>query len=180
MIRALVLVQILAAHAAAADCPPAPDIDAHEARVFEMVQDATSELDARALSNELWALWSRAPDEVSQALLDRGMSARASYDFLNAIEAFDKLTEYCPDFAEGYNQRAFVNFLREDFSSALVDLDRAIDLRPTHAAALAGKALTLMGLGLHDEAQDVLREALDLNPWLPERSLLKEPKGEKL
>ena len=28
-----------------------------------------------------------------------------------------------------------------------------------------------MGLGRHDEAQEVLRDALELNPWLPERGL---------
>ena len=67
------------------------------------------------------------------------MTARASYDFLNAIDAFDRLTEYCPDYAEGYNQRAFVNFMREDFPAALVDLDLALERRPTHVAALCGQ-----------------------------------------
>ncbi|MEP5198489.1 MAG: tetratricopeptide repeat protein, partial [Paracoccaceae bacterium] len=128
----------------------------------------------------LWKLWATAPDAAAQALLDRGMSARGSYDFLGAIEAFDRLVEYCPDYAEGYNQRAFVNFLREDFEPALTDLDLALARNPNHVAALSGKALTLMGLGRGDEAQEVLREAIKLNPWIPERGLLTEPLGEEL
>jgi len=92
-------------------------------------------------------------------------------------DAFDRLIDYCPDYAEGYNQRAFVNFLREDFAAALVDLDLALERRPRHVAAMSGKALTLMGLGRHDEAQEILREAVKLNPWIPEAGLLQ---GEEL
>ena len=121
-----------------------------------------------------------APDEPAQSLLDQGMQARASYDFVRATDALDKLVEYCPDYAEGYNQRAFVNFLRQDYETALVDLDRAIELSPRHTGALTGKALTLIGLGRDDEAQGLLRDAVDLNPWLGERHLIKEPPGEEL
>ena len=144
------------------------------------VREAANEQDARLLTNELWALWATAPDEPAQELLDRGMQARASFDFLSALETFDRLVDYCPDYAEGYNQRAFVNFLRQDYEVALTDLDRALERRPNHVAALSGKALTLMGLGRHDEAQVVLREAIELNPWLPERGLLREPAGKDL
>ena len=180
MMRHFLILSALAAGPAFSDCPPAPDIAADEARILAEVQDAPNEAAARLLTNQLWELWAKAPDEAAQELLDRGMTARASYDFLNAIDAFDRLVAYCPDYAEGYNQRAFVNFLREDFSAALEDLELALERRPSHVAAMSGKALSLMGLGRHDEAQETLREAVGLNPWLPERGLLQEPKGEDL
>ncbi|MEO9826711.1 MAG: tetratricopeptide repeat protein [Paracoccaceae bacterium] len=163
-----------------AACPAAPDITQQEATLFSQAQVAKNELAAQPIRQALWKLWATAPDAAAQALLDRGMSARGSYDFLGAIEAFDRLVEYCPDYAEGYNQRAFVNFLREDFEPALTDLDLALARNPNHVAALSGKALTLMGLGRGDEAQEVLREAIKLNPWIPERGLLTEPLGEEL
>ncbi|MEP5759867.1 MAG: tetratricopeptide repeat protein [Litoreibacter sp.] len=163
-----------------AACPAAPDITQQEATLFSQAQVAKNELAAQPIRKALWKLWATAPDAAAQALLDRGMSARGSYDFLGAIEAFDRLVEYCPDYAEGYNQRAFVNFLREDFEPALTDLDLALARNPNHVAALSGKALTLMGLGRGDEAQEVLREAIKLNPWIPERGLLTEPLGEEL
>jgi tetratricopeptide (TPR) repeat protein len=128
----------------------------------------------------MWELWAEAPDQAAQAVLDRGMGKRRSYNFQGALEEFDRLIEYCPNYAEGYNQRAFVNFLREEYELALVDLDRALDLSPTHVAALAGKALTLMGLGRIDEGQAALKQALKLNPWLPERRMLLPPKSDQL
>lgn len=160
---------------ALASCPAPADIAAEETRLFETAKSADSHSEGQSVTRELWQLWATAPNEQAQALLDRGMSARSSYNFLAAIDAFDRLVKYCPDYAEGYNQRAFVNFLREDFKNALVDLDEALMRNPRHVAALAGKALTLIKLGRDEEAQKVLREAVKLNPWIPERGLLKEP-----
>lgn len=178
--RHAAILLLFTAGAAFAECPAPPDIDAEEARILAEAREATSETAARPLRNRLWELWAKAPDEAAQELLDRGMAARASWNFLDAMDAFNRLVDYCPDYAEGYNQRAFVSFLREDFASALVDLDLALERRPTHVAALSGKALTLMGLGRHDEAQAVLRLALELNPWIPERGLLQETPGKDL
>jgi tetratricopeptide (TPR) repeat protein len=62
-----------------------------------------------------------------------------------------------------------------DFEAALVDLDRALAILPTHIAALSGKGLTLIGLERYDEAQEVLRAAVAMNPWMQERELLVDP-----
>ena len=163
-----------------AECPAAPDHSEALSALLSEVQEAPNEMVGRQISNRMWEFWTDAPDEPAQELLDEGMAARGSYDFLRATQAFDRLIDYCPDYAEGYNQRAFVHFLREDFAAALPDLDRALALSPQHVAAMAGKALTLMGLGRTDEAQEVLRDAVALNPWLAERHLIAEPPGEEL
>lgn len=168
---------MIAGTAAAEGCPEAPDHSVEFARLVEQVRAAPDAGAARLISNRMWELWADAPDEPAQALLDDGMKRRSGYDFLGALEALDRLVEYCPDYAEGYNQRAFVNFLRQDFPPALVDLDRALELSPTHIGALAGRAMTLMALGRNAEAQNDLRVAVDLNPWLPERGMLTPESG---
>jgi len=158
--------------AALADCPVAPDHSGEVGALLEGTQKAGTEAEAQDLASQMWELWTDAPDEIAQAMLDMGMNRRRSYDFLGALSDLNRLVDYCPDYAEGYNQRAFVNFLRQNFEPALADLDRAIELSPNHVAALSGRALTLMGLGRMDEARGALEEALELNPWLPERGLV--------
>lgn len=162
----------VATSAVASNCPPAPDHADALARLFNQVQLAPDPVSGQLITNEMWALWAEAPDEAAQAVLDAGMEKRAAYDFAGAISEFDRLIAYCPDYAEGYNQRAFVLFIQQDYPSALADLDRALDLSPTHVAALAGKALTLMGLNRMEEGQELLKQALALNPWLPERRMV--------
>lgn len=171
---------VLAAPLVWADCPAPPDIADRQAALFAELQEAENELGARDSTRALWELWTTAPDAAAQELLNQGMAARQVFDFLRATDRFDRLVEYCPDYAEGYNQRAFVNFLREDYDAALVDLDLALARSPQHVGALSGKALTLMGLGRSEEAQEVLREALALNPWIPERGLLQDVPGKDI
>lgn len=176
---------VLSATSVSAACPAAPDHSAELSALFEQARQAETESEARELASQMWTLWTDAPDEVAQAMLDRGMTRRESYDFLGALQDLNKLVAYCPHYAEAYNQRAFVNFLRQDFAVALADLNKAIEISPDHVAALSGKALTLLGLGRHDEARDALQKALSLNPWLPERSLANPggplaPKGEDI
>jgi tetratricopeptide (TPR) repeat protein len=163
-----------------ASCPAPPDHSEEIAGLIAELRTAPDEMQARGLNNALWELWTDAPDARAQELLDEGMSRRSSYDLLGARDIFDSLVEYCPDYAEGYNQRAFASFLRQDYSAALWDLERTLELNPEHIGALSGKALTLIGLGEIEAAQEALREALALNPWLPERHFLVEPEGMEL
>ncbi|WP_375255407.1 tetratricopeptide repeat protein [Yoonia sp.] len=171
---------LIAVPVAAAACPPVPDQSVRIAELVAELKAAESQEAAAPVNAALWELWLDAPDEIAQAMLDEGMARRSNFDFLGARRALDRLVEYCPDYAEGYNQRAFASYLARDLEAALVDLDRTLEILPTHIGALSGKALTLIGLGRNDDAQDVLRAALALNPWLQERALLVEPDGTDL
>lgn len=153
-------------------CPAPPDHSVALEELIGAVQAAETETEASILANEMWQYWADAPDEQSQEILDRGMERRAAFDYLGALQDFETLIEYCPDYAEGYNQRAFVYFLQQDYAAALVDLERALALSPRHVAAMSGRALALVGLNRRKEARGALKDALRLNPWLPERGLL--------
>jgi tetratricopeptide (TPR) repeat protein len=171
---------IAAAPAAAQDCPSAPDIaDRIDALIAE-IRVAPNEAMARPISNRMWELWIEAPDARAQELLDDGMARIRVADYEGAIARLDELVAYCPHYAEGYNQRSFANFLQGQYGLALEDLDLALERSPKHVGALSGKALTLLGLGRVKAGQAVLRDALELNPWLSERAFLIEPPGEEL
>ncbi len=172
IVSALVIILALPVSTRAQDCPTAPDHSVGVSEVIAQIQGANDEQSARALSAQLWAFWTDAPDASAQVSLDRGMARLRAGDLLNAIADFDHLIAYCPAYAEGYNQRAFANYLRHDFQAALPDLDKAIELSPNHVAAISGRALTLLGLQRVDDAREALMQALELNPWLSERHLM--------
>lgn len=155
-----------------AQCPPAPDPTEPQRALSDAAQAASNEADGREVSNQMWQLWVQAADAQAQAVLDRGMQKRESYDLLGAIGDFTTLIEYCPGYAEGYNQRAFAFFLQQNYAAALPDLDKALDLNPGHVAARSGRALTHMQLGNLPAAREDLKAALKDNPWLSERHLL--------
>lgn len=171
---------VLAAPAFAETCPAAPDHSEQQAALIAQLQALPNPVRSTELNNALWELWTDAPDETAQALLDEGMRKRSGFDLLGARAEFDQLVEYCPDYAEGYNQRAFANFLDANYEGAIFDLDIALSLNENHTGALTGKALSLLRLGRNEEAQIYLRAAVAVNPWLAERSLLDEPEGEDI
>jgi len=172
IILTLVAATTTAAPALAETCPASPShSDALDALVAE-AQAAPDRATGMDVSNRMWTLWADAPDARAQELLDEGMGRREIHDYAGAMTALEALIAYCPDYAEGYNQRAFVHFLRQDYDAALPDLNRTLDLLPRHVAALTGKALTLTALDRQGEAALALRAALGMNPWLSERSLL--------
>ncbi len=159
-------------------CPTAPDITAEMDPLYEQLLRAPDEMTARGISNIMWTYWDNAPDEPSQRMLDDGMRARALGDYATALDRLQALVSYCPFYAEGYNQRAFVNFLIGNHAAALPDLDATLALNPRHLGALSGKALTLFAMGRDAEGQEVLRAALAMNPWMSERRFLREDESE--
>ncbi|WP_425093354.1 tetratricopeptide repeat protein [Tropicimonas sp. S265A] len=163
-----------------AGCPAAVDRSEELKRLRAHVQAAETEMEGRIYDRQMWEIWTTAPDAKAQELLDAGMRSLRVADYDAALAELDALVAYCPDYAEGWNQRAFVHFLRQDYDAALADLDRTLGLNPDHTGALSGKALSLIGMGRVGLAQDTLRRAVALNPWLPERRLLTAPPGAPL
>lgn len=158
-------------------CPAGPDISAPLAALIKEGQQATRYMPARDALRDMWTLYKAAPDDWSAELLDVGMERANMADYDGALKAFDALVSHCPTWAEGWNQRAFVAFRKENYAAALKDINRALTLEPMHIPALSGKGITLIKMGRRAEGEAVLKAAVDLHPWLPERGLLSEPYG---
>jgi len=141
---------------------------------------ARSQSEADTLSSEIWRIWLTAPDEVAQEVLDAALVHRRSRDYLGAIRQLDRLISGWPDYAEGWNQRATVHFLRGDYDASLVDVAEVLAREPRHFGALSGKALILYRQGRTALAQITLREALRHNPFLHERAMLEALGGVEL
>lgn len=155
--------------APAAEAPATADREA----LFASLATAPTEGQAREIEQAIWDLWLTAPDAEAQALLDRALDRRRWSDYEAAIEALDALIAGWPDYAEGWNQRATVRFLRGEDDLSLADVAETLKREPKHFGALAGKALILMRQGREAQAQLVLIEALRIDPWLRERGLLR-------
>lgn len=152
-------------------CPAGID-DAHRTAVLNSLADAPSEAIGQQAANEVWAFWMQAPDLQAQALLDDAMARRRSFDLAGAEDLLDELIAYCPTFPEGWNQRAFVRFLRENDDGALQDIDETLAREPAHFGALAGAAQVYFRMGRASLAHNTIRRALRVHPWMAERHML--------
>src|SRR5690606_4126207 len=148
-------------------------------RLFRDLQTAATERQGRMAEDAIWRMWmAQAPSSAIAEAIAEAMRRRESYDWSTALTILDRVVTDAPDYAEGWNQRAFIRFLKQDFDGSLEDIDRALALEPLHFAALSGQALILMQLGRIETGQKVLRQAIEIHPWLKERSMLIPMPGE--
>jgi tetratricopeptide (TPR) repeat protein len=86
---------------------------------------------------------------------------------LEAAEAeFTRVIETAPDFAEGWNKRATVRFMRKDFVNSIADCQQTLARNSSHFGAASGQGLCHMSLGQYREAAVCFRRALDIHPQL--------------
>jgi len=178
MLKSALIFAVLAFPAAAQQCAPLPDMSQQKDRLHAELLSSQSEMRGRAIGDQLWQIWTKAPDAIAQELLDKGVERLRVADYERAEAVFSTLIKYCPDYAEGWNQRAYSHFLRQQYDESLDDLAETLAREPRHFGALAGRALVLLNMGRTKLGQNALRKALKVNPWLSERHLL--PPGEDI
>jgi len=114
----------------------------------------------------LWETWTHSGRPEVDRLLRDGVAAMERQDFPRAEELFAHVIEIAPDFAEGWNKRATVRYLSEDFAGAIADCVETITRKPRHFGALSGQGLCHMALGQFREAAALFRRALAVHPHL--------------
>ena len=157
---------------ASAQCPKNPEISQELEQAYRTLKFAKFPRDAQAATDVLWRLWTRAPDNRAQRMLNRGMMNLRLGDLAAAEGLLTALIEYCPNYAEGYNQRAFARYLAGNFQGALPDLLRTLSIQPRHLGALSGKGLTHLALGQSELAAIEFQKELALNPFTADRDLI--------
>lgn len=139
----------------------APSLDALLSRLTQSPDKAEVE----QLSEEIWAMFFDSGSATVDLLLQRGITAQKAGKLDLASDFFGDVVEFAPDFAEGYNRRAGLEYGRGQYNEALEDLNTAIQLQPRHFGALAGLGLVLERMGAEAAAYQAYSDALAINPF---------------
>lgn len=162
MSRGVFVLLALLLPAAAWAAQPVPRADV----LLKALQNAGTPAAARAIEDQLDKLWSQSGSPSADLLLERALAAAGDKDYDTATAILVKLTQAAPNFAEGWHQRAEVAALREDFSDAMLSLQRTLALQPGQFFALASLGSILEEFGEKARALEAYRKALQLNPYL--------------
>ncbi|ESR26998.1 tetratricopeptide repeat protein [Lutibaculum baratangense] len=157
------------------------DGEAARARLFMRLYQAADETQAREIEGEIWRHWLEAPDEEAASLMNEALRLRGVWDLAGARAVLDRLTEARPGWAEAWNQRATIRFMQDDTEGSLLDIEETLRREPKHFGAMAGQAIILMRQGRFETAQSILKWAVEIHPFLAERSMLiEQPTGERI
>jgi tetratricopeptide (TPR) repeat protein len=114
----------------------------------------------------LWAMWHRSGDREIDALLREGIALMERRDLVGAEAIFARMITQAPAFAEGWNKRATVRYVAENYEGSIADCEETLSRNPHHFGALSGAGLCFMALGRHREAASMFRRALAVHPRL--------------
>ena len=135
-------------------------------RLFADLQVADAQSWER-IEQEIWAEWSKSGSASADLLLRRGRSALATGNWREAVEHLTALTDYAPEFAEGWNARATAYFQGKLYGPSVNDIGKVLELNPRHFGALQGLARILEELGYNAQALEALREVKRIHPLRP-------------
>jgi tetratricopeptide (TPR) repeat protein len=136
--------------------------------LFARLAHSASEHEASAVEREIWSAWLATDDEAAVPWIRRGLAAMEARDFDAALQAFDRVVELAPDYAEGWNKRATLHWLRGQYEESLADIDRTLALEPRHFGALSGLAMIREAQGRPFEALEALEALMQIHPRLPQ------------
>jgi tetratricopeptide (TPR) repeat protein len=151
---------------AAAGAARADQKDPRLEGLFYQLRTAGAALDGKRAESEIWQIWTEGVDEDSNILMWRGLVFMKRSDYAAALEVFAALTEKAPDFAEGWNKKATVEFMLDDYDASVRDIERTLALEPRHFGALSGLGQIYLTLGRKEAALKAFEAALAINPHL--------------
>jgi len=140
-----------------------------EAEALAALRSSDPTLVARAEA-ELWGIWCRSGNPEVDRLLRQGIEAMEGQALGEARALFTSIIERAPDFAEGWNKRATVRYMAEDYAGAIADCEETLTRNPSHFGALSGQGLCHMALGQYREAVALFRRVLTVHPHLASAS----------
>lgn len=156
----IVVIALVPAGARADQNDPALDV------LFERLTAVEQRAEGERVTNRIWVLWREIDDPDLAAAMEQGIVAMRSGRHADAERRFSAVIEAEPGYAEAWNKRATVRYMRERYTAAAADIRRALALEPRHFGALAGLGLVYMQLERYRAAIESFERALELNPWL--------------
>lgn len=161
-----------AAHAEIAPPPPStqeqdkpPRAAVLDALFADLAKSRSAE-EGKAIEAAIQKVWLQSGSPSIDILMSRGLEAFTEKDYDRSLFYFNEVVLLAPGFAEGWNKRAAVLYVKDNYSGALKDLEQVLRLEPRHFLAMGGLALMLEELGDKKGALEVFRRALQIDPWL--------------
>jgi tetratricopeptide (TPR) repeat protein len=134
--------------------------------LFGALKAAPDEASAKHVEARIWALWMQTPSDTAALLMMRAKAAMDAQQMDVALKLLDAVVKLRPDYVEGWNRRATLYYLRNDYAHSLQDIEQVLVREPRHFGALAGLGMIMQELGDEKRALEAFRKALAVNPYL--------------
>jgi tetratricopeptide (TPR) repeat protein len=134
--------------------------------LFGALKAAPDQASAKHVEGRIWALWTQTSSDTTMLLMVRAKTAIEKKQPDVALKLLDKVVRLKPDYVEGWNRRATLYYLQNEYAKSLSDIREVLKREPRHFGALAGLGMIMQEVGDEKRALDAFRRALEINPHL--------------
>jgi tetratricopeptide (TPR) repeat protein len=136
--------------------------------LFASLKRESNEVKAARIAAQIQAQWQNSGSATVDLMM--GWSAKAMEDkkYSVALDFLDQVVVMKPDYAEGWNRRATLNFMMNDYGRSMADIQKTLALEPRHFGAMAGMAAILKDTGRKEAALQAFERVLTVYPMLRE------------
>ncbi len=134
--------------------------------LFSQLASSKNSGDAQAVENLIWKIWLENKNPPVERILNAGILAMNAGRLSMALQAFNEVVDMEPNFAEGWNKRATIYYLLQEYPASVKDIAETLRLEPRHFGALSGLGLINTTLGRHQAAVNAFEQALVIHPHM--------------
>ena len=151
--------------------PPAPAaVEVSKAEridtLFASLKTETDPDAASEIENAILGLWLESGSDTVDLLMQWTLKAMEEKQYPRALDFLDRIIVLDPTYVEGWNKRATVHFLMDDYGESIADIGKVLELEPRHFGALSGLGMIMRSIGDDKRAMIAYREALAVDPHL--------------
>lgn len=151
------------------DPPAAPVAVSKTEQIDSLFASLKTETDPDAadeIENKILELWLQSGSDTVDLLMQWTLKAMEEKQYPRALDFLDRIILLEPGYIEGWNKRATVYFLMDDYGKSIADIGRVLELEPRHFGALSGLGIMFRAVGDDERAKAAFKAALDVDPHL--------------
>lgn len=148
------------AEADTASVQPADSLDT----LFAELKRERDERQAKRISERIWAEWRDSGSATANLLMQWADKAVTDKKNSLALDLLDQVVVLMPDYAEGWNRRATLNYAMGNHDKSMADISRVLALEPRHFGAISGMAAIMAAAGNDELEFKAWEQMLEIYP----------------
>ncbi|MRG54995.1 hypothetical protein GF108_05275 [Phyllobacterium sp. SYP-B3895] len=136
--------------------------------LFASLKRESNEVKAARIASLIQSQWQNSGSATVDLMMGWAAKAMEHKKYSVALDFLDQVVTMKPDFAEGWNRRATLHFLMNDYGRSMADIQKTLALEPRHFGAMAGMAAILKDTGRKEAALQAFERVLTVYPMMRE------------
>lgn len=134
--------------------------------LFLDLRKAKSQAVAENLASRIWQEWFDSGSASINLMMQWSQEAIEKQNFPVALDFLDQVVVLQPKYAEGWNRRATLHFMMNNYSKSMADIEKTLELEPRHFGALSGMGQIFLALDRKELAMRAFERALVVYPMM--------------